>query len=124
MPGLLQTPAIMAFQPSLLSVLMMSSLLGDSFLVTKLFRLSVCFVRCLSLFLLPQIFPLKICFSSQSALFICPKNCSCLFLKVLRRDILYAAISITSSFDFFLVHDILIILLRYHINFCCFKSPF
>ena len=46
-PGLLQTSAIMA--SSLSSVLLMSSLLGDSFLVTKLFRLSVYFVRCLPL---------------------------------------------------------------------------
>ena len=115
-PGLLQTSAIMAFQTSLSSVLLMSSLLGDYFLVTKLFRLSVHFVRCLPLLLVPQIFPLNICFSSPSDLFICPKNCSCLFLMVLSRDLLYPAISITSSFDFFSVHDILIILLMYHIS--------
>ena len=106
----------MAFQPSLSLVLLMSSLLGDSFLVTKLFRLSVHFVRCLPLLLVPQIFPLSICFSSPSALFICPKNCSCLLLKVLSRDLLCPAISFTSSFDFFSVHDILIILLMYHIS--------
>ena len=115
-PGLLQTSGIMALQPSLSTVLPMSSLLGDYFLVTKLFRLSVYFVRCLPLLLIPQIFPLNICFSSPSALFICPKKCSCLFLMVLRRDLLYPAISITSSFDFFSVHDILIILLMYHIS--------
>ena len=57
-----------------------------------------------------------ICFSSPSALFICPKSCSCLFLMVLNRDLLYPAISITSSFDFFSVHDILIILPMYHIS--------
>ena len=79
-PGLLQTSAIMAFQPCLSSVLLMSSLSGDSFLVTYLFRLSVYFDRCLPLLLVPQIFPLNICFSSPSALFICPQNCSCLFL--------------------------------------------
>ena len=79
-PGLLQTSEIVAFQPSLSSVLLMSSLMGDSFLVTKLFRLSVYFVRCRPLLLVPQIFPLNICFSSPSALFICPKNCSYLFL--------------------------------------------
>ena len=115
-PGLLQTSAIMAFQSSLSSVLLMSSLLGDSFLVTKLFRLSVYFVRCLSLLLVQQIFPLNISFSSPSALFICPKNSFCLFLMVLSRDLLYPAISITSSFDFFSVRSILIIILMYHIS--------
>ena len=63
-----------------------------------------------------QIFPLNICFSSPSALFICPKNCSCLYLMVLSRDLLYPAISITYSFDFFSFHDILIILLMCHIS--------
>ena len=53
----------MAFQSSLSSILLMSSLLGDSFLVTKLFRLSVYFVCCLPLLLVPQIFPRNICFS-------------------------------------------------------------
>ena len=47
----------MAFQSSLSSVLLMSSLLGDSFLVTKLFRLPVYCVRCLPLLLVPQILP-------------------------------------------------------------------
>ena len=113
-PGLLQTSAIMTFQPSLLSVLLMSSLSGDYFLDTKLFRMSVYFMQCLPLLLVTQIFPLSICFSSLSALFICPKNCSCLFLMV--RDLLYPPISITSSLSFFSVHDILIILLMYHIS--------
>ena len=103
-------------QSSLSSVLLMSSLLGGSFLVTRLFRLSVYFVRCLLLLLVSQIFPLNICFSSPSALFICPKNFSCLFRMILSRDILYPAISITSSFDVFSVHDILIILLMYRIS--------
>ena len=85
------------------SVLLMSSLLGYSFLVTKLFRLSVYFMRCLPLLFVPQIFPLNICFSSPSALFVYPKNCSCLFLMVLSRDLLYHALSITSSFDLFSV---------------------
>ena len=44
-----------------------------------------------------------------------PINCCCLFLMVLRGDLLYLAISITYSFDFFSVHDILIILRIYHI---------
>ena len=74
------------------------------------------FVCCLSLLLVPQIFPFNICFSSPSALFICQKNCSCLFLMVLGRDLLYSAISITYLFDFLSVHDILIILLMYHIS--------
>ena len=69
--GLLQTSTTMTFQSSLSSVLLMSSLLGDSFVVTKLFRLYVYFVHCLSLLLVPQIFPLSICFSIPSALFIC-----------------------------------------------------
>ena len=51
MPGLLQTSTIMDFQSSLSSVLLMSSLLGDCFLVKKLLRLSVYFVRCLPLLL-------------------------------------------------------------------------
>ena len=115
-PGLLQTSAVMAFQPSLSSVLLMCSLLGDSFLVTKLFRLSVYFVRCLPLLLVPQIFPLNICFSSPLALFICPKKCSCLFLMVLNRDLVHSAFSITSLFYFFSVYGILIILMIYLIS--------
>ena len=55
-PGLLQTSTIMASQSSLSSVIMKSSLLRDSFLVTKLFRLSVYFVRCLPLLLLHSLF--------------------------------------------------------------------
>ena len=74
------------------------------------------FVHRLPLLLVPQIFPLNICYSSPSALFICPKNCGCPFLMVLSRDLLDLAISITSLFDFFSVHDILIILLMYHIS--------
>ena len=35
---------------------------------------------------------------------------------VLSRDLSYPTISITSSFDFFSVPDILIILLMYHIS--------
>ena len=103
-PGLLQS-----------SVLLRSSLLGDSLLVTKFFRLSVYFVRFRLLLLVPQIFPLNICFSIPSALFIIYLEIySCLFLMVLSRDLLYPAISITSWFDFFSVHDILIILLMCH----------
>ena len=103
----------MAFQSSLSPVLLMSSLLGNFFLVTNSFRLTVYFVRCLPLLLIPQIFPLNICFFSPSALFL---NCRCLFLMVLSRDLLYPGISITSSFDFFSVLDILIIPLMYHIS--------
>ena len=130
-PGLLQTSAIMAFQFSLSSVLMMSSLSGDSFFVTKLFRLSAYIERCLPLILVTQISPLYICFSSPPALFICQKNCSCLFLAVLSRDLRYSTIFITSSFDFFSVHNILIVLRMYHItaalsllsrSMCVFKS--
>ena len=44
------------------------------------------------------------------------KNCSCLFMMVLSRDLLYPAISITSLIDFFSAHGILIILLMYHIS--------
>ena len=77
--------AIIAFQSSLSSVLLMSSLLGDSFLVSKLLRLSVYFVRCLPLLLIPQIFPPNLCFSSTSAQFVCRKNCSCRFLMVFIR---------------------------------------
>ena len=35
---------------------------------------------------------------------------------ILSRDLLYPAISITSSFDFISVHDVLIILLMCHIS--------
>ena len=59
LPGLMQTSAIMAFQYSLSSVLLMSSLLGYSFLVTKLFRLYVYCVPCLPLLLVQQIFPIN-----------------------------------------------------------------
>ena len=38
------------------------------------------------------------------------------FLIVLNRDLLYPAISITSSFDFFSAYHIFIILLMYHIS--------
>ena len=73
-PGhILQTSATMAFQSSLSSVLLMRSMLGDSFVVTYLFGLSLNFVCCLTLLLVPHIFPLNICFSSPSALFICTK---------------------------------------------------
>ena len=115
-PGILQTSAIIVFQSSLLSVLLMSSLLGDFFLVMNLFRLSVYFVRCPPLLLVPQISPLNICFSSPSALFICPKTCICLFLMILSRDLLYHVISITSSIDSSSVLAILVILLMYHIS--------
>ena len=61
-------------------------------------------------------FNLMFAFLIHQLLFICPKNCSCLFLMVLSRDLLYPAMSITSLFDFISVHDILIILLMYHIS--------
>ena len=109
-PGLLQTSKIMAFHSSLSSVLLMSSLLGDSFLVTKFFRLSVYFVRCLLLLLVQQIFPLNICFSSPSALFICSKNCCSLLWCFWRATFCIRPFPFP-SFDFFSVHDILIILL-------------
>ena len=106
----------MAFKSSLSSVLLMSAMLGGSFLVTKLFRLSVYFVRYLPLILVSRIFPLSICFSGPLALFICPNNCGCIFLMVFSRDLLYPAMSITSLCGFFSLHDILIILLMYHIS--------
>ena len=112
-PGLLQTSAIMASQSSLSSVIMMKSLLRDSFLVTKLFRLSVYFVRCLPLLLLQSIFAFlvhQLC---------CPKSEVVFFQIVLSRNLLYAVISITSSFLLFSVHDILIMLLMYHISVIC-----
>ena len=102
-PGLLQTSAIMASQSSLSSVLLMSSLLGDSFLFTKLFRLSVYFVRCLPLLLVPKIFPLNLCFSSPSALIKCQKKNK-----------------IEVVFFFFSVDAFLTILLMYHISVVCY----
>ena len=65
------THCVCTVYKKLLSVLLMSSLLGDSVLVTTLFRLSVYFVRCLPLILVPQIFLINICFSIPSAPFIC-----------------------------------------------------
>ena len=106
-PGLLQTSVIMASQSSLSSVIMMSSLLRDLFLVTKLFRLSVHFVRCLPLFPLYSIFA---CLVHQLSLYT-QKTEVVLFLIVLSRNLLYPVISITSSFLFFSVHGILILLL-------------
>ena len=102
-PGLLQTSAIMAFQSSLSSLLLISSLFGDSFLDSKLFRL-----------------PLFLCFAflcfwyqkSFHSIFAFLVHQLCLYarkIKVFSTDLLYLAISITSSFDFFSVHDILII---------------
>ena len=72
-----------------------------------------------------KIFPPNVCFSSPSALFICLKivEPSCIFLMVLSRDLLYPAISITSSFDFFSVHDIYLYSFDAP-HFCCFKSSF
>ena len=113
MPGLLQTSPIMSFKFFLSSVLLMTSLLGDSFQVKKLFRLSVYFVRCLPLLLVPQISPLKIFFSSPSAPLLCAKTCGYLFLMVLGSDLLHLAISIISSLYFFSFHDIFIIRLVY-----------
>ena len=63
--------------------------------------------------------PLNICLSSPSALFICPKIENVFFLIVLSRTLLYPVISITSSFLFFSVHSILIILLMHHISAVC-----
>ena len=88
--------------------------MADSFLVTKLFRLSGYFVRCLSLCLVPQIFLLNIYLSSPSALFVCPTNCCCLFLMVLSRDLLYPTIFITSCYTSF--QSMIFSLLMYHIS--------
>ena len=115
-PGLLQTSAIMAFQPSLLSVLLMSSLLGESLLVTKLFRLSVYFVHCLPLLLVPQIFPLIICWSSPSTLFICPLKLQLSFSDGLEYGSFVSSHLRYFFVYFFSVHDILIILPMYHIS--------
>ena len=60
--------------------------------------------------------PLNICFSSSSALFIYQQIEVVFFLTVLSRNLLYPVISITSSFLFFSVHDIL---LMYHISVVC-----
>ena len=81
-------------------------LIVGRFLVTKLFRLSVHFVRCLPLFPLYSIFA---CLVHQSLYN--QKTEVVLFLIVLSRNLLYPVISISSSFLFFSVHDILILLL-------------
>lgn len=65
---------------------------------------------CLPLLLFPHILPLHNSFSSPSALITCPKNLSCLSLMVLRKELLYPVISITSAFVFLFVHEIFIIL--------------
>ena len=72
---------------------------------------TVYFLRCL---------PLNICFSIPPGLFKCPKSCFCLFLMVLSRDLLYPAISISYWFELFTVHNILILLLMYHISAASF----
>ena len=102
--------AIMAFQSSLSSVLLMSSLLGDSFLVTKLFRLCILCVVFICFRYHKSFHSIFVFLVHQFCLY-APKIV-CLFM-VLIRDLLYPAISITSSFDFFSVHDILIILPKY-----------
>ena len=87
------------------------------FLVTKLFRLSVYFVRRLFLSLSYH--------KSIYSIFAFPDRQLCLyaqqivvvfFLMVLSRHLLYPAISITSLFGFLSVHDILIILLMDYIS--------
>ena len=110
-PDLLQTSAIMAFQSSQSSVLLMRSLLTDSFLVTKLFRIAVYIVRCLPLLLVPQIFPLNICFSSPSALFICPKNAAVILWLFWVGTFCNFTPWYASYFS-------------YVPHFCCFKSSF
>ena len=97
----------MAFQSSLSSNLLMSSLLGDTFFWLQSYL--DCFWYHIS-------FHSIFAFLFHPLCLYAPKNCSCLFLLVLCRDLLYPAISVTSWFDFFLVHDILIILLMYHIS--------
>merc|ERR1712121_158313 len=92
------------------------SWMADFFPVTKLLRLSVYSVRCLPLLFTPSILPHISCFSSLSDLMMCPKNFSCRCLMIFRRDLVYPAISITSSFVFLSVHDIFKILLMYHIS--------
>ena len=104
----------MAFQSFLSSVLLLSSMLRDAFLDTKLFRLCVYFVPCPPLLLLPQIFPLNICFSSPSGLFICPKNCSCLFLMGIFCIRPFPLLILLTSFQS----------MKFSLSFCCFKSSF
>ena len=113
MPGLLQTLAIMNFHSSRLPVLRMSLFIDDYFPVVKLFRLSVNLIHCLPLLLTPLIFPQRSCFSSLSALFRCPKNSNCLFLMVVNKVLLYPDMYITSSLDFFSIHDIFSVLLMF-----------
>ena len=114
MPDLLQTSAIMVFQFSVVSS-------PDEFIFGRLFFCyeiiqTVCLFCALSssAFGIRNISTLYF-LSSPSALLTCPKNCGCLFLIVSSRDLLYQAISIISSFDFFSAHHILIILLMIHI---------
>ena len=117
MPGLLQTSAILAFQPSLSSVLLISSLLGDSFFLLRNYSacLSILCVVLLCFWYHKSFHSIFVFLVHQLCLY-AQKNSSCLFLMVLSRDLLCPAISITSSFDFFSVHDILFILLMYHIS--------
>ena len=86
---LLQTSAIISFQPSLSSVLLVSLLLGDYF--SRYVILCVVFFC----FRYHRSFHSIFVFFSPSALFLCSKDFSCLFLMVLSRDLLYPAISIT-----------------------------
>ena len=84
----------------------MSSLFWDKFLVTS-YSDCLC-ILCVVFLCFWYHVSFDSIFAFPSALFISPPNCSCLFLKVWSRNLLYPAISITSSFDFFSVHDILI----------------
>ena len=99
-PGLLPTSAIMAFPSSLTLVLLVRrafcALSSSAFATTNLF----------TKFLL---------FYSISSVYT-PKKLQLPFLMVLCRDLLYPAISITSLFDLFSVHDMLIILQMCHIS--------
>ena len=106
MSGLLQTLAIMAFQSSLSSVLLMSSLLGDSDYLCILCVVSLCFWYHKSFHKIFAFLFDLLCLYAK-------KNCSCLLMMVLRKYLLYPAFPITSWFDF--IHDILIIHLMYHI---------
>ena len=100
---------------------LMNELLLISFAVAHVFRLSTYVPRCRPLLLLPSIFPVIPRCSRPSFLYTWPMNFICLVRTVFIRDLCVFAISSTSWFDRFSVHDILIIHLE---NQICTASYF
>ena len=70
-------------------------------------------MRCLPLLLVSKSFHSIFAFLVHPLCAYAQKIVVVFFLMVLSKDLLYPAIPITSSFEFFSVHDILILLMNY-----------